>query len=422
MGLSSYRKPDWCLLSFHIYDTIEKKVEESMKNSLIEVAANEKNPKWENIIRRKQPLYVRNNEMRSEFGRDYTRVIHSLAYRRMKHKTQVFFSPQNDHICTRIEHVTHVESISYTIANYLGLNVELTKAIATAHDIGHSPFGHQGEKFLSKLSQRDIGERFWHEKNGLEMVDKIELLEDPNGNKQNMNLTYSVRDGIISHCGEIDENKVKPREECISLDEYVRPNQFAPYTWEACVVKIADKISYLGRDISDAITLGILDSDRKELNGILHPDNDRIINNTNIINNFIFDLCNHSNPEDGLCFSDEMFQLMNQLKRFNYEKIYLSEKLVKSTHYFELILTTIYDVLKKSFADREGARKICPELLTDFEQWLVDYWDGERPETNQNEVFIHRKDEKSYIQAILYYIAGMTDNYATNMYYKIIQY
>ena len=97
MGLSSYRKPDWCLLSFHIYDTIEKKVEESMKNSLIEVAANEKNPKWENIIRRKQPLYVRNNEMRSEFGRDYTRVIHSLAYRRMKHKTQVFFSPQNDH-------------------------------------------------------------------------------------------------------------------------------------------------------------------------------------------------------------------------------------------------------------------------------------------------------------------------------------
>jgi len=393
-----------------------------MKNSLIPFAADEKNPKWNQIISRKTPLYARNNEMRSEFGRDYTRVIHSLAYRRMKHKTQVFFSPQNDHICTRIEHISHVESISYTIAKYLGLNLELTKAIATAHDIGHSPFGHQGEKILSKLSQEDLGKSFWHEKNGLEMVEKIELLEDPNGNKQNMNLTYAVRDGIISHCGEIDENRVKPREEFIDLAEYRKPNQFAPYTWEGCVVKIADKISYLGRDISDAITLGILDKDRKELNSILNHNTDKVMNNTNIINDFIYDLCTHSNVEDGLCFSDEMFELMNQLKRFNYEKIYLSEKLVKSTYYFELILTTIYDVLKKSFQEREAARKICPVLIDDFEKWLRDYWNLERAEGNHNEVIVQVEDEKSYLQAILYYIAGMTDNYASDMYYKIIQY
>ena len=113
---------------------------EYMEKKFEKYRADENNSKWENIIKRKEELYNRNNDIRSDFERDYTRIIHSQAYRRMKHKTQVFFSPQNDHICTRIEHVTHVESISYTIANYLGLNTELTKAIATGHDIGHTPF------------------------------------------------------------------------------------------------------------------------------------------------------------------------------------------------------------------------------------------------------------------------------------------
>lgn len=234
-----------------------------MINILKEEAAMPNNPKWENMIKREVPLYSRNNDIRSEFERDYTRIIHSTAYRRLRHKTQVFFSPENDHVCTRIEHVMHVESIRYTIAKYLGLNTELTKAIATAHDLGHSPFGHQGEKILSNIAKRDIGETFWHEKNGLEMVDGLELLEDPNKNLQNLNLTYAVRDGIISHCGEIDENHVKPRENFVNLCEYTYPNQYAPYTWEACVVKIADKISYLGRDIADAIRLGILTNMKK---------------------------------------------------------------------------------------------------------------------------------------------------------------
>ena len=136
-----------------------------MKNSLKNVAASENNEKWENIIKRENKLYSRGNDIRSEFERDYTRIIHNLAFRRMKHKTQVFFSPVNDHICTRMEHVILVESISDTIANYLGLNTRLTKAIAIAHDIGHSPFGHQGERILSEISKRDIGKTFWHEKN-----------------------------------------------------------------------------------------------------------------------------------------------------------------------------------------------------------------------------------------------------------------
>lgn len=201
-----------------------------MRNSFSKVSINENNEKWNNAISREYPLYSRNNDIRSEFERDFTRIIHSNAYRRLKHKTQVFYSPQNDHICTRIEHVNHVESISYTLANYLGLNTELTKAIAVAHDLGHSPFGHKGEKILDEICRRDLNSSFWHEKNGLYFVDCIELLEDSEGHKQNLDLTYAVRDGIISHCGEIDENIVRPREESIELNTYRHPNQFAPYT------------------------------------------------------------------------------------------------------------------------------------------------------------------------------------------------
>ena len=213
------------------------------------VKMDELNSKWKNAIKRQDKMYAPlygQVAMRSEFARDYTRIINSDAYKRLKHKTQVFFAPQNDHICTRIEHVNLVESISYTIANYLGLNTELTKAIATAHDIGHSPFGHQGEKILSGLAEREFGEKFWHERNGLRFVDEIELLNDYDGKKRNLNLTYAVRDGIISHCGEVDDNGLKPRDEYIDLKkEYLYPNQYSPYTWEGCVVKLADKISYI---------------------------------------------------------------------------------------------------------------------------------------------------------------------------------
>ena len=393
-----------------------------MRNSLKTEAANESNPKWEKIIKRKHELYSRGNDIRSEFERDYTRIIHSLAFRRMRNKTQVFFSPTNDHICTRMEHVILVESISYTIANDLGLNTQLTKAIAMAHDIGHSPFGHQGEKILSNISQRDVGEKFWHEKNGLNLVDKIEILEDPSGNLQNLNLTYAVRDGIISHCGEIDENKLKPRDEFIDLNDYKYPNQFAPYTWEGCVVKIADKISYLGRDIADAITLGILDKDLKELYEIIDMEKSKVINNTTIINDLIFDLCTNSNEEDGLCFSEEMFNVINKLKKFNYEKIYLSSKLTEATPYFELVINNIYDLLKSTYSNREYGMKICKELVLNFEDWLKNYTYMQRNDNNKNEAVFDLNSEKDYCRAIIYYISGMTDNYAIDMYNKIIEF
>ena len=193
-----------------------------MKENLFEsVASREENSAWQTHIKREKALYSRPNDIRSPYERDYTRILHCLAYRRLKHKTQVFFAPHNDHICTRMEHVTHVASVASTIAKYLGLNEQLTNAIAIGHDIGHAPFGHHGEDCLNNLLEQKQGtnapKKFWHERNSLFFADYIETLQDPFGAEQPLNLTYAVRDGLICHCGEIDQQGIKPREENIDL-------------------------------------------------------------------------------------------------------------------------------------------------------------------------------------------------------------
>ena len=387
-----------------------------MEGKFKEYSATPNNPNWEKIIKREKEIYKRENDMRSEFERDYTRILHCNAYRRLKHKTQVFFSPENDHVCTRIEHVMHVESVSYTIAKYFGLNTELTKAIATGHDIGHSPFGHAGERILSEISQKEIGENFWHERNGMEYVDKIELLQDMNQNWQNLNLTYAVRDGIISHCGEIDENSLKPREEYINLYDYEYPNQYAPYTWEGCVVKIADKISYLGRDIEDAITLGILDEKLEELYKILKQK--EVINNTVIINHLIGDLCENSSPEKGLCFSEGTFKMLKEIKEFNYKYIYKAERLKPSARYFNIIINEIYSTIKNNYGKKD--KSVNPEVIESFEKWLSNYWNLKRNDKNKNDFIFDMKNERDFCKAIIYYISGMTDNFAIETYNKIV--
>ena len=126
------------------------------------VSTKEGGPKWKIGVNREKPLYRKSADIRNEFERDYTRILHSTAYRRLKHKTQVFSAPHNDHICTRIEHVTHVASVSHTISNFLGLNTQLTTAISIGHDLGHAPFGHAGEKILREIAERELGEIFWH--------------------------------------------------------------------------------------------------------------------------------------------------------------------------------------------------------------------------------------------------------------------
>ena len=402
-----------------------------MEKKFETVAANKLNPRWENLISRQEKLYNRKNskqDLRTPFGRDYTRIINCNAYRRLKHKTQVFFAPKNDHICTRIEHVNLVESVSYTIASVLGLNTELTKAISVAHDLGHSPFGHQGERILSEISERELGTKFWHEQNGLYFVDKIETLQDDELYERNLNLTYAIRDGIISHCGEVDENGLKPREEFIPLDKYTVPNRYNPYSWEACVVKIADKISYIGRDIEDALTMKILsDADFKYIDRITEEVK---ISNSNIINYLIVDLCENSSIEEGLKFSAKGEETLNKIKEFNYKRIYKNPKISPTVRYFKIVMNEIFYTLMQEFNGVNTLKNIkkmsryYPNLSREFAGWLAKYSNCEEREKGlyKNKVIYKLENEKDYKRAILDYMSGMTDNYIVETYKEIVSF
>lgn len=391
----------------------------------------EGNPKWDQAISRMERLYnpvYGDAPMRSEFDRDYTRVINCNAYRRLKHKTQVFFAPKNDHICTRIEHVNLVDSISNTIANYLGLNVELTKAIAVTHDIGHSPFGHQGERILSEIAQREYGEKFWHGWNGLNFVDNIELLGDVAGIQRNLNLTYAVRDGILGHCGNPEISGQKTREEYIDLKNFTYSNKFAPFTWEACVVKIADNISYLGRDLEDAKAMKLLNE--KDIQNIDKAIENIKINNTSIIGYLIGDLCKNSNLEEGLKFSDEALDTMSKIRTFNNEKIYKNEKIQPTIRYFTVLMNEIFYTLKREYNGTATVKNIkkmkryYPLLSEEFEAWLKVYSNSDEVSDNKyaNKIVYDLKDIKNYCRAIIDYISGMTDQYIVRIYNEIVSF
>ena len=394
------------------------------------VAATPSNPNWNNLISRKDELYKKENDVRSEFERDYDRIIYCNAYRRLKHKTQVFFLPKNDHICTRIEHVNNVDATSYTIAKALGLNTTLTRAISISHDIGHSPFGHKGEQILNRICMENDLEAFWHERNGLNFVDNIELLTNVNNEEKNLNLTYAVRDGIISHCGEIDEISLKPRTEFIDLEkDYIKLNQYYPYTWEGCVVKISDKISYLGRDIEDAISMGILDSNLNELYDLLEQPRSANLNNTNIIGDLIADLCLNSSANEGLKFSTATFEKIKRLKQFNYKYIYKHKCMNPSERYFSLVLNEIFNTLNECYDGMNTLEKLnsikpfYTKVIDTFIKWISCYWNIETDRTHlKNKILYDMNNIKDYQTAIITYISGMTDSYAIETYNDVVKY
>lgn len=391
------------------------------------VAIKEGNPKWDNCIKRNSNIYKRPNDIRSEFERDYTRILHSTAYSRLKHKTQVFFATKNDHICTRIEHVNHVSSVSYSIANYLGLNTELTQAIATGHDIGHAPFGHAGESIISNFTQKNLKYKFWHEQNSLRFADFIETLPNTNNIETPLDLTYAVRDGIICHCGELDYSPLKPRNNRIDLNRDMScSGEYNPYTWEGCIVKISDKISYLGRDIEDALRLKILSvSQLKKLCTIskqIVNSPIKEINNTVIMHSLLVSLCENSTIEDGLIMSKNYSKFIDDIKEFNYENIYKHYRINNFRNYAELVLNTILDTLSTAYNGKSTLKKlrdyklIYPTLYIDFSNWLKKY-------TSDNNLKLYNIEvQEDYFQAIVDYVSGMTDNFAIKIFNEILQF
>ena len=409
-------------------------------HSFTGVRADPARENWAQLISRRSALYDKPNDCRDPFERDYTRILHSLAYRRLKHKTQVFFNIGNDHICTRMEHVSHVESVSATIAKDLGLNVELTRAIAIAHDLGHAPFGHQGERELSAISEKYLGTSFFHERNGLRFADDLELLEDDYKVFRNLDLTYAVRDGIISHCGEVDENGLAPRREFIDLQkEYTAVGQYQPYTWEGCVVKLSDKIAYVGRDIEDAIRLKFLTKENIDvLTDMARAYDKNAINTTVIIHNMIYDVCRNSSPERGVCLSEDFFLQLKEIKEFNYKYIYRNPRLTPFTEYAHVVISQLFGVLLDAYRGEDTLSElrrraaVYPELMSAFADWLSKYCE---PQLNMFDNIDERtikcknrklygtlETEQIYIQAILDFISGMSDNYCIKVFNELITY
>lgn len=401
-------------------------------------AINEKHPKYSMCLSRLNPLSFKPYDIRTPFDRDLTRILHSSAYRRLKHKTQVFFATNNDHICTRIEHVNHVASISKTIAKALGLNETLAEAIALGHDLGHTPFGHHGERIIESLMEQ-IGfeAKFWHEKNSLRFIDIIETLPNYQGYKENLNLTYAIRDGIVCHCGEVNENNIKPRNDFIDLN-LIEKGKHMPFTYEGCVVKVSDKIAYLGRDIEDAYNYKFFD--KKDMMALKQIAQEvmkqkvkfKDVNTSSLIHEFITNICINSNPDDGLCFSKEYYEMMNKIKKFNYAKIYSNKRFKPFMKYAKLVIESIYDFLFDYYDGNNTIyrlnkyRKFYPTLAGDFIDWLIKYSNIDENEHIKrkyiNKLIYDINKEDDFKQAILDYISGMSDSYAIKVYNELIEF
>lgn len=416
-----------------------------MGNAFVEARALEHDPV---LTQRLRELYRREGDVRNQFARDYTRILHSYAFRRLKHKTQVFFNIAHDHICTRMEHVLHVESVATTIASALCLNVDLTRAIALGHDLGHAPFGHSGERILQKILREELpNEEFWHERHGLYIVDNLDLLEDDNGRWENLDLTFAVRDGILSHCGEVDEAAIFPRDFSPKGEDLIKytskATQPQPATWEGCVVKISDKIAYLGRDISDALQLGFIAPDEMvELRKIARSLGQSTMNTTVTIHSFVSDIISNSSPEHGICLSGTALEQLNNLKQFNYKYVYRNERFEAYNKYCELVITEIYRYLIRMFENDKTISNIVKatkqgrntdSLYAGFLTWVLQYCDAEvldgelTKQYSYNtycnvKIYSRLNTKPIFTRAVIDYISEMTDRFAVETYNSIISY
>lgn len=251
-------------------------------------------------------------DIRTCFQRDRDRIIHSKAFRRLKHKTQVFISPEGDHFRTRLVHTLEVSQIARTIASSLFLNEDLTEAIALGHDLGHTPFGHLGEDALSSICEN----KFHHNEQSIRVVQNIEK------NGEGLNLTKEVLDGILNHRG-----------------------RCKPSTLEGKIVQLSDKIAYINHDIDDAIRAGIL---KKE---DLPKECTDILGNTprEIINFLVRNVIKNSYGQNDIIMEKEVKASMYYLRKFLFDNVYKSDKLQEERRKYEIILKELYKFYTENF-------------------------------------------------------------------------
>jgi dGTPase len=337
---------------------------------------------------------TRDEDVRGPYFRDQTAIIHSMPFRRLKHKTQFLFAPENDHVCTRIEHVLHVATIAGTICRGLArmgweLDAEMAYAGGLGHDLGHAPFGHSGERELKgKMGA------FRHEAHSLRVVDK--LCADGKG----LNLTFGVRDAILCHNGELFEQYLEPDGQYTDPAEKAGAGCSDPAAWESCAVRFADKIAYLGRDVEDALRARLISP------ADLPAEIGQELGQTNgqIINTLVLDVIENSAKAARMGFSDERFALISRLKDFNYERIYYHPRLMLYQQYCGKII----DGLFGHFLEGLHAMGRMPE------EWRaqalpLDHAFGDYLERMAT---LYDEENAPYTRIVCDYVAGMTDNYA----------
>lgn len=338
------------------------------------------------------------NDIRTPFFRDIDRIIYSLSYNRYSDKTQVFSQNDNDHICKRMIHVQLVSKVARTIGRALNLNEDLIEAAALGHDLGHVPFGHVGESILNKISLENNEGYFNHN------VQSVRILMNLEENGQGRNITLQVLDGILCHNGELALKKYQPvrKTKEIFLEEYEKTykdnkiiKKLVPMTLEGCVVRISDIIAYIGKDIEDAITLGVISAKSlpKNVTEILG------VNNKSTVNTLIMDIINNSIGKNYLCMSDKVFNALVDLKNFNYQNIYLKANNEKQLATYEKMFRTVFDNSLNSLKNNKQDANIFKVFLNNMTD---DY-----------------KNNNTLERIVIDYIAGMTDDFLLTEYNKL---
>ena len=285
--------------------------------------------------------------LRTPFQRDRDRIVHSKAFRRLKHKTQVFVAPEGDHYRTRLTHTLEVTQVSRTVARALGLNEDLTEAIGVGHDLGHPPFGHIGEDVLDACSRERFGRGFRHNEHSLRVVDVIE----------DLNLTDTVRDGILRHSSGAGE----------------------PATLEGRIVRLVDRIAYINHDIDDALRAGVLspgDLPAEEI-AILGPTG------STRIDALVHDLVAASEAAGDIVQGDEVGGAMRRLRGFMFEHVYLGPTARAEHARIERVLRDLFDFycehpgeLPPAVAAASDADRVIDYLAGMTDRFAIREWTG----------------------------------------------
>ena len=334
-------------------------------------------------------------DFRPAYFRDIDRILYSLSYIRYLDKTQVFTHGENDHLSKRMTHVQYVSKIARTIGRALNLNEDLIEAAALGHDLGHTPFGHVGEKILNNISLKHNEGYFNHN------IQSVRLLMNVENYGKGFNLTVQVLDAIMSHNGEFALNLYQPKKK--SQEEFLCEFQSSyhnmevlkkmqPMTLEGCVVRISDMIAYLGKDVEDAIRMNIITSDDI-------PTNIKTtlgITNSQIVNTIILDIINNSYNKNYIKLSEDIFNTIIELKQFNYKNIYYKVYSDEELEQLEVMFNVVFDKYLNDLKNNNENSIIYKNYLSNMDESYVNNFSKER--------------------IVIDYIAGMTDEYLLKQY------